>query len=197
MPNCSPTLFIAVLLHGLGCSQMAEHVEPKAAPSALELEDIAGDWRASCTRDLLLEAAEGQPVYVQMRILIPADGRAESGGIVGTTRFDDESCEGAGIYGARAVSYTLQRTTLWDDVYVLSSTLEDHGPEDPFSATRFIALQAEPESDVMMLDIDGDAGRSPLTEEAEDPQSDWGWFAEDPTGRGIVAVRVESTTASP
>ena len=173
----------------LGCTRLAEHVEPKQAPVELRLADISGDWRVSCTKYLLLGQAEGVPVYVQMRIVIPLDGRAESGAIVGYTQFKDALCEGAGVYEARSVSYALERAEVSDEVYVLQATLEDSGPEEPFSPTRFVALTADPDAGLMMLDIDGEADRAPLTEPPTDPDEAWGWFAEDPDGRGVMAVR--------
>ena len=178
--------FVPVL--SMGCERMAEHVEPKPAPVPLTLADLAGDWRAMCSLDLLLGEAEGRDVYVQMRIVIPSDGRADSGAIVGTTRFEGDGCDGESSYDARPVSYALRSTALNGDVYVLESTLEDHGSEDPFSATRFIALTVNTDADLMMIDIDGEAGRAPLTEMPADPQSAWGWFADDPESRGVMAV---------
>ncbi len=189
MCHIRPQTWLFVTVLGLGCDQMAEHVEPKPAAQPLTLSDLAGDWRAMCTLDLLLGEAEGADVYVQMRLVIPADGSAAAGAIVGTTRFEDADCEGEGIYQARSVSYALDATGLDGDVYVLESTLEDHGPEDPFSATRFIALVADPDAGLMMLDIDGQAQRAPLTEAPDDPQAAWDWFAEDPRARGVMAVR--------
>ena len=99
-----------------------------------------------------------------------------------------DGCDGESSYDARPVSYALRSTALDGDVYVLESTLEDHGSEDPFSATRFIALTVNADADLMMIDIDGEAGRAPLTEMPADPQSAWGWFADDPESRGVMAV---------
>lgn len=188
---------VCVMVLGMGCDQMAEHVEPKPSAPELTLEDLAGDWRTACTLDRLLGEAEGVDVYVQMRLVIPADGSAASGAIVGTTRFEDADCERSEIYQARSVSYALSAAGLDDDVYVLQSTLEDHGPQDPFSATRLIALVADPGVGVMMLDIDGQADRGPLTEDPEDPQEAWGWFAQDPQARGVMAVRQDDEQETP
>ena len=186
---------VCVMVLGTGCDQMAEHVEPKPSAPVLTLEDLAGDWRTECTLDRLLGEAEGVDVYVKMHLVIPADGSAASGAIVGTTRFEDEDCERSEIYQAGSVSYALSAAGLDDDVYVLHSTLVDHGP--PELTSRFIALVAEPGVGVMMLDIDGQTDRGPLTEEPEDPQAAWGWFAQDPQARGVMAVRQDDEQGAP
>jgi hypothetical protein len=169
---------------------MAEHVdkEPAAKTEPVVIADLAGDWRLECALDLLSSNVEGLEIYVQMRLLIPADGTAASGGVMGVTRFEDTTCEEGGMYQARSVGFELETADLPGSISVLHATLADYSAFDPYTPDRFVGLQVDLERGVLFLDTDGEADRAPQTEEVTDPEATWGWFAEDPEARGVLAV---------
>jgi len=193
VPSCIRAAQWVVLLLCLGCERLAEHVDPDAGVQGtgpLELADIAGQWRVSCALDLLSSVPEGEDVYVLMRLVIPQDGTAESGGVMGVTRFADPDCSEDGEYAARPVSYALDSMGLSGDVVVLHAVVDNHASDNADSLERWVGLYAAPDRQSLYFDTDGEADRTPHTEVPEDPEAAYGWFVEDPEGRGIIGIRL-------